>query len=76
MAEHVLVALLKDNNLTVRMLLTKSDGDIAALSASLKTAIEKLPQVTGSGAGQLQLDADFARIFASAEAEAKRHHSH
>ena len=63
MAEHILMALLKDNNMTVKMLLTKAGGDSAALSAHLKTAIDKFPQVTGGGAGQLQLDTDLAKIF-------------
>ena len=61
MAEHILVALLKDNNMTVKML-AKAGGDSAALSAHLKTALGKAG-VTGGGAGQLQLDADLARIF-------------
>ena len=71
MAEHILAALLKDNNMTVKMLLAKAGGDSAALSAHLKTALDKVPQVTGGGAGQLQLDADLARIFAAVEEEAK-----
>ena len=71
MAEHILAALLKDNNMTVKMLLAKAGGDSAALSAHLKTALDKVPQVTGGGAGQLQLDADLARILAAVEEEAK-----
>jgi ATP-dependent Clp protease ATP-binding subunit ClpB len=71
MAEHILAALLKDNNITVKMLLSKAGGDSAALSAHLKTALDKVPQVTGGGAGQLQLDADLARILAAVEEEAK-----
>ena len=71
MAEHILAALLKDNNMTVKMLLAKAGGDSAALSAHLKTALDKVPQVTGGGAGQLQLDADLARILAAVEEEAR-----
>jgi ATP-dependent Clp protease ATP-binding subunit ClpB len=70
-AEHILAALLNDDNMTVKMLLAKGGGDSAALSAHLETALDKLPQVTGSGAGQLRLDADLARIFAVVEDEAK-----
>ena len=72
--EHVLSALLSDDNMTVRMLLAKSGADSMSLSAQLKAALDKLPQVTGSGAGQLQLDADLARIFAAVESEAKARH--
>ena len=42
MAEHILAALLKDNNMTVKMLLAKAGGDSAALSAYLKTALDKV----------------------------------
>jgi len=73
-AEHVLAALLKDDNMTVKMLLAKAGADSASLSALLKAGLDKFPQVTGSGAGQLQLDADLARIFAAVEAEAKVRH--
>jgi ATP-dependent Clp protease ATP-binding subunit ClpB len=73
-AEHVLAALLKDDNMTVGMLLAKAGADSASLSALLKAGLDKFPQVTGSGAGQLQLDADLARIFAAVEAEAKARH--
>ena len=73
-AEHVLAALLKDDNMTVKVLLAKAGADSASLSALLKAGLDKFPQVTGSGAGQLQLDADLARIFANVEAEAKARH--
>ncbi|MDC0650374.1 ATP-dependent chaperone ClpB [Alphaproteobacteria bacterium] len=73
-AEHVLAALLKDDNMTVKMLLAKAGADTASLSALLKAGLDKFPQVTGSGAGQLQLDADLARILAAVEAEAKARH--
>ena len=73
-AEHVLAALLKDENMTDKTLLAKAGADSASLSALLKAGLDKFPQVTGSGAGQLQLDADLARIFAAVEAEAKARH--
>ena len=73
-AEHVLAALLKDDNMTVKMLLAKAGADSTSLSELLKAGLDKFPQVTGSGAGQLQLDADLARIFAAVEAEAKARH--
>jgi len=73
-AEHVLAELLKDYNMTVKMLLAKVGVDSASLSALLQASLDKFPQVTGSGAGQLQLDADLARIFAAVEAAAKARH--
>ena len=73
-AEHVLAELLKDYNMTVKMLLAKVGVDSASLSALLQASLDRFPQVTGSGAGQLQLDADLARIFAAVEAAAKARH--
>ena len=72
--EHILVALLKDDNMTVKMLISKAGGDAGAISKALDAALAKLPQITGSGAGQLQMDADFARLLGAAETEAKSRH--
>ena len=69
--EHILAALLKDDNMTVKMLISKAGGDSAALGKRLDANLAKFPQVTGSGSGQLQMDADVARLLGAAEAEAK-----
>ena len=73
-AAHLLAALLDDQNMTAKMLLGKAGGDLVGLAASLKSALDSVPQVTGSGAGQLHLDNELARILAAAEAEAKARH--
>jgi ATP-dependent Clp protease ATP-binding subunit ClpB len=73
-AEHLLAALLDDENMTVKMLLAKAGGDAIALAAALKRTLDGVPQITGSGAGQLHLDNELARIFAAAEADAKARH--
>jgi len=75
-AEHILAALLKDDNMTVKMLVTKAGGDSAKLAKGLESALAKLPQITGSGAGQLQMDADLARVLGAAETEAKFRQDH
>ncbi|MGB2288762.1 MAG: AAA family ATPase, partial [Candidatus Puniceispirillaceae bacterium] len=72
--EHILAALLKDDNMTVKMLISKAGGDAGAISKAVDAALAKLPQITGSGAGQLQMDADFARLLGAAETEAKSRH--
>ncbi|MGB1684018.1 MAG: ATP-dependent Clp protease ATP-binding subunit, partial [Candidatus Puniceispirillaceae bacterium] len=72
--EHILVALLKDDNKTVKMLISEAGGDAGAISKAVDAALAKLPQITGSGAGQLQMDADFARLLGAAETEAKSRH--
>ena len=73
-SEHILAALLKDDNMTVKMLISKSGGDAGAVSKAVEAALAKLPQITGSGAGQLQMDADLARLLGAAETEAKSRH--
>jgi len=72
--EHILAALLKDDNMTVKMLISKAGGDARAISKAVDAALAKLPQITGNGAGQLQMDADFARLLGAAETEAKSRH--
>ena len=69
-AEHILAALLKDDNMTVKMLLSKAGGNSAAVAKAIAATLEKLPQITGSGAGQLQMDGGLARLLAAAETEA------
>ena len=70
-AEHVLLAMLGDENVMVRSLIGRAGGDGAALRAALEAKLATMPVVTGSGAGQLQMDNDLARILAAAETEAK-----
>ena len=72
--EHILAALLKDDNMTVKMLISKAGGDAGAISKAVGAALAKLPQITGRGAGQLQMDADLARLLGAAETEAKSRH--
>ena len=70
-AEHVLLAMLGDENVIVRSLIGRAGGDGATLRTSLEASLEAMPVVTGSGAGQLQMDGDLARILAAAETEGK-----
>ena len=70
-SEHILAALLKDDNMTVKMLISKAGGDAGAISKAVDAELAKLPQITGSGAGQLQMDAVLARLLGAAETEAK-----
>ncbi|MEC8765578.1 MAG: Clp protease N-terminal domain-containing protein, partial [Pseudomonadota bacterium] len=70
-AMHLLRALLADDNVTLRSLVGRAGGDINGLSAALDKSLAAIPAVTGSGADQLQLDIDLARILQAAEGEAK-----
>ena len=70
-AMHLLKALLADDNATLRSLVGRVGGDIAALTAGLDKSIAALPVITGSGADQMQLDMDLARVMQAAETESR-----
>ena len=70
-AMHVLTALLADDNVTLRSLVGRAGGDISVLQTGLDNALAAMPSVTGSGADQMQLDMDLARVMQAAEAEAR-----
>ena len=70
-AMHLLKALLADDNATLRSLVGRAGGDIAALTAGLDKSIAALPVITGSGADQMQLDMDLARVMQAAETESR-----
>ncbi|MDB2390858.1 ATP-dependent chaperone ClpB [Alphaproteobacteria bacterium] len=70
-AEHVLLGMLDDDNVMVRSLIGRAGGDGVALRNLIDANLTAMPVVTGSGAGQLQMDNDLARILAAAETEAK-----
>lgn len=70
--EHVLKVMLDDPDALVRKLLRSCEADEASLKASLERAISKFPVVEGSGAGQLRLSGDLAKIFANAEQVAEK----
>ncbi len=65
--EHLLKVMLDDNSGLVIKLIHACDGNAKALIKSVEQAIAKFPVVEGSGAGQLRLSGDLAKIFANAE---------
>ena len=69
--EHVLFALLDDDNTIAAMLIDRSGGDSSALREALEDSIDSRPKVTGNGAGNFSLDPALAKIFAKAGAMAK-----
>ncbi|MDO1558893.1 ATP-dependent chaperone ClpB [Brevundimonas sp. 2R-24] len=68
--EHLLKVLLEERDGLSRKLITAAGGDAARAERDLETALQKRAQVSG-GSGQLYLDGDLARVFATAEAAAK-----
>ncbi|MEX0582224.1 MAG: ATP-dependent chaperone ClpB [Sneathiella sp.] len=65
--EHLLKVLLDDKEGLASGLIAKAGGDASMARQGVEAALAKIPQVTGSGAGQVNLTPELARLFASAE---------
>jgi ATP-dependent Clp protease ATP-binding subunit ClpB len=70
--EHVLSALLAQDNGVAGALVTKAGSDLAALEANLDAARAKLPRLTGSGDVQPQFSPHATRMLVQAGDEAKK----
>ena len=64
--EHLLAALLADENTITPSLLDRAGGDSAALKSILDRKIEEKPKITGGGADSFSLDPALAKIMAKA----------
>ena len=69
--EHLLKVLLEERDGLARNLISAAGGDPAKAETATETALKKRAQVTG-GNGQIYLDGDTARVFASAEEASKK----
>ncbi|MGE0120369.1 MAG: ATP-dependent chaperone ClpB [Dongiaceae bacterium] len=65
--EHILKVLLDDREGLAANLIRAAGGDPARALGNVEAALEKQPKVEGSGAGQLYLAPETARLFESAE---------
>jgi ATP-dependent Clp protease ATP-binding subunit ClpB len=65
--EHLLKVLLDDKEGLAANLIRASGGDPVRALAAVERDLGKLPKVEGSGAGQVYLSPELARVFASAE---------
>lgn len=70
--EHLLKVMIDDHQGSVVKLVQEAGGDIGRLHADVDYALSKLPNVTGSGAGQLRLSTDLMKILDEAESTAKK----
>ncbi len=70
--EHLLQVLLDDKEGLASNLIAAAGGDANRARAATAAALEKLPRVEGSGAGQVFLAPETARLFAEAEKVAKK----
>ncbi|CAK0768929.1 chaperone protein ClpB [uncultured Gammaproteobacteria bacterium] len=67
MPEHVLKVLLDDNEGMAAKLITAAGGDPAVALIATDKELASLPKVAGSGAGQVYLGSELARLFESAQ---------
>ncbi len=72
--EHLLLALLEQQEGLIPQLMQKAGVEPAALRQKLTAAVERLPQVSGSGAGQMYLSRDLEQALNEAEKIAREMH--
>ncbi|MCW5698183.1 MAG: ATP-dependent chaperone ClpB [Bauldia sp.] len=70
--EHLLYALLYDEEGLAAGLIDRAGGDSRAATAAIEAAVAALPKVTGAGAAQPQLSGATARVLDQAEQIAKK----
>src|SRR6266705_4084750 len=70
--EHLALALVRQREGLTQSLLNKLGADPAVLARELEQELKKVPQVSGSGAGQLTITARLRDVFSAAEQEAER----
>jgi len=72
MPEHLLKILLDDKDGLAANLIRNAGGDPAVALRGVEAALDKLPKIEGSGAGQVYLGPELARALDSAEEQAKK----
>ncbi len=70
--EHILHALLEDKDGLSKRLIAGAGGNIAEIHKQVEAALAALVRVEGSGAGQLHLAPETARVFEMAEQVTKK----
>ncbi|HXR10760.1 MAG TPA: Clp protease N-terminal domain-containing protein, partial [Gaiellaceae bacterium] len=70
--EHLLKVLLDDKEGLASNLIGAAGGDARAVLAATDAALDKLPRIEGSGAGQVFLAPEMTRLFAEAEKVAEK----
>jgi ATP-dependent Clp protease ATP-binding subunit ClpB len=72
MPEHLLLVLLEDKEGLAANLIRAAQGDPRVVLSAVETELGKLPRVEGSGAGQVYLSPEIARLFEQAEQIAEK----
>lgn len=65
--EHLVKILLDDDQGLCSQLFQKAGGDVQHLQRLIQSSLEKLPKITGGGAGQVYVAPELAQIFDQAE---------
>ena len=69
---HLLTALLNQDDGASRSLLQRAGVNVPGLSSGLKSALDRLPKVTGTG-GEVQVGRELAALLNLADKEAQKH---
>ena len=69
--QHALLALLNQDDGATASLLGRAGGNVQPLKAALGKAIDRLPQVQGTG-GEVQIGRDLANLLNLADKEAQK----
>ena len=70
--QHLLKVLLDDEEGMAASLITAAGGDVKAARTANEAVLDKMPKVEGSGAGQLYMAPEMARLFEAAEQVAEK----
>ncbi|MBK4216261.1 ATP-dependent chaperone ClpB [Paracoccus caeni] len=70
--EHLLKALMDDDQGLASNLITRAGGDARRVREAVDQAVSKLPKVSGSGGGQVYVDPSMVRVLDEAEKLAKK----
>ena len=70
--EHLLKVLLDDEEGLASGLITASGGDSRLALREAEAALKRLPKISGSGAGQIYLAPETARVFDAAQKLAEK----
>ena len=70
--EHLLKVLIDDEEGLAARLLDRAEGDVKAIAQAVQSALEQQPRVEGSGAGQVYLAPETARVMETAKTLAEK----
>jgi ATP-dependent Clp protease ATP-binding subunit ClpB len=70
-AVHISKALLSEDDDLVARIIGKCGGDVNSIKNNIEQELNKIPQVSGSGSGQIYLASDAAKVLEQAEKLAK-----